>query len=434
MWGARERSLIFMLIDAPKDIIFLHQSAPAQFVHLIRHLSTRKDFRIIVIGMQGHVSDRDICQLRANGIKLLLYKPKRGNFKNLPGYLNGLDSKVLRAMAVYELLLHHVVKLKSIKPALIWAHPGWGETLFLRQLLPEVPQVHYAEYYYRIGNDSSYAQCSIDLPSGDHIAQVLTKNLINDQSIISADILLAPTYWQMNTYPSVSHGKFKVIHDGIDIHQIHGNMSTHPGTYSSVAHILDCDIPFVVYINRTLEDIRGASVFLEAAECLLSNNPQFNIVVIGSNKNGGSYGPKEQRNAIYARYAALSTRYPERFFMLQFLEHSEYHYLLSKSCCNIYLTSPFVLSWSLLELMAVGSPIVASNTAPVVEFLNEAMAILVDYPNSNDLAESILKALGLSSKRKSIMKENMYNAVKERACLANACLPRQLALIESLLK
>jgi glycosyltransferase involved in cell wall biosynthesis len=114
------------------------------------------------------------------------------------------------------------------------------------------------------------------------------------------------------------------------------------------------------------------------------------------------------------------------------LPYAQFLTLLQISSVHIYLTVPFVLSWSLLEAMSSGCLIVASNTPPVREVMDDGVnGLLVDFSSPAALAERVDEAL---TNREGLRKvrERARQTVIERYDLATVCLPQQLALIEYL--
>ena len=68
--------------------------------------------------------------------------------------------------------------------------------------------------------------------------------------------------------------------------------------------------------------------------------------------------------------------------------------VLQVSAAHVYLTYPFVLSWSLLEAMSCGAPVVASRTAPVREVISDAtLARLFDFFDVPALTAAVLETL-----------------------------------------
>lgn len=85
---------------------------------------------------------------------------------------------------------------------------------------------------------------------------------------------------------------------------------------------------------------------------------------------------------------------PARTHFLGRIPRRRFVEVLQVSAAHVYLTYPFVLSWSLLEAMACATPIVASDTAPVREVLRQREnALLVPFHSHEALAAAVLELL-----------------------------------------
>ncbi len=124
---------------------------------------------------------------------------------------------------------------------------------------------------------------------------------------------------------------------------------------------------------------------------------------------------------------------PSRLHFIGHVPHQTLHDVLRISACHVYLTVPFVLSWSLLEAMACGALVVASATPPVHEVIRDGLnGRLVPFADPLALARTIAEVLA-HPERHQPMRRAARRTVLEHYDLASVCLPQQLALVDRLL-
>jgi glycosyltransferase involved in cell wall biosynthesis len=106
--------------------------------------------------------------------------------------------------------------------------------------------------------------------------------------------------------------------------------------------------------------------------------------------------------------------------------------MLQLSTVHVYLTYPFVLSWSLLEAMSAGCAIVASNTPPLQEVIRQGdTGLLIDFFSPSELTESVCE-LVQDAPRRAYLGGQARAFAKTHYDLASVCLPRQLDWVETL--
>ena len=112
--------------------------------------------------------------------------------------------------------------------------------------------------------------------------------------------------------------------------------------------------------------------------------------------------------------------------------HSVLHKLFQVSACHVYLTYPFVLSWSLLEAMSCGAVVIGSSTPPVQEVIKDKEnGLLVDFFDVKALADEIAQVLESPGYYTSLAKA-ARNTIEQTYELNDICLPSQIELIEQL--
>ena len=181
-----------------------------------------------------------------------------------------------------------------------------------------------------------------------------------------------------------------VIHDGIDTHLAAPDPSVKPLRLPD-GTILKYGDQTITFVNRRIEPYRGCHTFIRSIPEILRQNPDARIIIVGLNE-GVSYGkpaPGDCWSQVFLQ--EIEGAYdPSRVHFTGTLPYASFIHLLKLSACHVYLTYPFVLSWSLLEAMSCALPIVASDTAPLHEVIvDHNTGLLVDFFSSSDLAASV---------------------------------------------
>ncbi|WP_417548635.1 glycosyltransferase family 4 protein [Marinobacter segnicrescens] len=362
------------------NILFIHQNFPGQFRHIAAHLARQPDVNVCAIGRE-HAPG-------LAGIRLYRYRPHRPASKETHPYARTFEEGVLHGQQVLRLLLD--IKAKGYRPDVIVAHPGWGETLYAKQAFPDSKLIHFCEYYYR--TDGADAGFDPEFPlTLNGAASIHSRNALHLLNLENCDAAITPTHWQHSLHPAAYHDKIKVIHEGIDT----ANLGPDPDAVLRLPNgqQLKAGDPVVTYVARNLEPYRGFHSFMRALPKILKEHPTCQVVVVGG--DDVSYGSKP-KDAPNWRTKLLRENPVDlsRVHFLGKVPYGTYKKVLQISAVHLYLTYPFVLSWSLLEAMASGCLIVASDTAPVREVIrDEENGVLVDFFNKDEIVGRVLRVL-----------------------------------------
>jgi glycosyltransferase involved in cell wall biosynthesis len=346
------------------------------------------------------------------------------------------ETKTIRAQACFSEALE--LRKRGVNPDIIIAHPGWGESLFLKEVWPKARMGIYCEFYYRasgvdIGFDSEFSPSRPDDP-----CRIRIKNLNNLLHFQTADAGISPTHWQAETFPVEFRDKITVVHDGIDTDAIRPNPAAKLSIATSDGQRIDLsrDDEVITFVNRNLEPYRGYHVFMRSLPSLLSRRPNARVLLVGG--DGVSYGarPPDGRTwkdlLIEEVRPRLSDDQWARVHFLGQIPYSQFVPLLQLSTVHVYLTYPFVLSWSLLEAMSAGCAIVASDTAPLREVIHHGKTgCLVDFFDQDGLVETI-DALMNDPDRRHLLGMAARSFAREQYDLRRVCLPRQIEWVRSL--
>ncbi len=394
------------------DVLFIHQNFPGQFRHIARHLADLSNFRVLAIG-QDHAPGLDSVQLHK-------YRPHRKASSKTHPYARTFEEAVLNGQQVLRLLLK--LQQDGYEPDVVVAHPGWGETLYVKQVFPKTRLIHFCEYYYHtqgadVGFDPEFPLTM------DDCARISSRNALHLLNLENCDTAITPTHWQHSLHPVAYQDKIKVIHEGIDVTRL--GPDSKAVLQLPNGKVLKAGEPIITYVARNLEPYRGFHQFMRALPRVLAAHTTCQVVIIGGDDVSYGSRPKDAAN-WRSKLLCENPVDQSRVHFLGKVEYSTYCKALQVSAVHIYLTYPFVLSWSLLEALASGCLVIASDTEPVREVIRHGdNGWLIDFFDDQMLFNKILdilsdskQSVGLRKKAQDGMRnysinEGVKNYIKE---------------------
>ncbi len=363
------------------SVLFVHDSFPGQFGALCRALVDR--------GWQVAFATAADAPATA-GIRILRYAPHRAPSPQTHPYAQPMDRAAIRAQAFARVALD--ARAEGLAPDVVVAHSGWGAGMFARQVFPEARFIAYCEWWYRFpGADVAWlADHGYPAPTGPEAAiHEQARNAPIAMDLAAADGAVCPTAFQAAQFPPVFRAALTVLHDGIDTDRFRPEPGARGDTLGG---IVAGDARVVTYATRGMEPHRGFPEFMAALPRVLAADPRAVVVIAGENRV--CYGGDLLRRTDWkARALAANDVDPARVRFVGTLPPAAYLRLLRRSDAHVYLTVPFVLSWSMLEAMSTGCAMVVSDTGPVREFVDGGAARLVDIAAPGALADAILATL-----------------------------------------
>jgi glycosyltransferase involved in cell wall biosynthesis len=285
------------------------------------------------------------------------------------------------------------IKRLGYEPDIIIGHHGWGELLNIRDVWPRTPLLGYMEFFYRtdgldVGFDPEFPLDAADFP------RVRAKNAVNLLSLDLGGHGQTPTAWQLSTYPDWARAGISLVPEGVNLKICKPDPKARRQTLEVGGATIAPDDKLVTYVARELEPYRGYHIMMRALPHLLRARKDVRVVLVGG--DGISYGnPPAEGNWRQAMLAELGSAIdPRRVIFPGKVEYALYLRLLQRSDAHVYLTYPFVASWSLREALAIGCAVVASDTAPVREFIRDRRnGLLTPFFDPPALAARVLEVL-----------------------------------------
>lgn len=377
------------------DVLFVHNNFPAQFRNLAGAMARHTGVRVQAIGAKGAPG--------LSKVPLQRYNFAHAELASVHSFARRFELESRRAEQV--IYAATALKCDGFAPKLIYVHPGWGEALPLRALFPDAAICSYAEFYYwpsgtDIGFDKDAPRYGVD---GD--TRVILRNAATLLSLAEANFAVAPTHWQRRIFPREMQPKIHVVHDGLDTKRL--TPGPPPAHFSVSGQSFEASDEVVTFVSRNLEPYRGFHIVMRALPNILKARPKARICLVGG--DGVSYGsaPTDHPSWKAALLAELGDKLDlSRVHFLGKVSYGDYLNLLRLSSAHIYLTYPFVLSWSMLEAMALGCLVIGSATSPVEEVIQDGVnGLLVPFFQTQLLAERVIDALAEPERFRSLRTE-----------------------------
>lgn len=402
-------------------ILFVHQNMPGQYREMLDWLIAQGGHDLVFLTQR-----RNLPEIK--GVRKVVYRrhhiPAEKDYGLSKTWAEAAGYGYGAAQATGEL------RAEGFVPDIILGHTGWGELLFMKQVLPDVPILGFFEYYYR--SEGGPVGFDPEDPPGPATAFLLhARNAVPNTNLHVVDRGLAPTKWQRDCFPETFHDKLYVCHDGIRTDRLKPDPQVSL-SLGRVGRITREDEVFT-YVARNMERTRGFHTFMRALPAIQTARPKARVLVVGG--SGASYGKASQAEGGFRAELEREVGHLidwDRVHFLGQVSYDNYRKIIQISRCHIYLTMPFVLSWSLLESMAMQATIVASDVAPVREAITHGeTGLLVDFLKPAELAAQVSDVLADPAKFTHLGVAARAHVVAQYDFLTH-CLPQHIAQINAL--
>jgi glycosyltransferase involved in cell wall biosynthesis len=399
-------------------VLLIHQNFPGQYRHLAPALAARGD-QLLALGAP-HAPGLPPVDLRRYPL------PKEA--PPCHPWAADFQTKCVRAEAVARLATQ--CRQEGFHPDLVIGHPGWGELLAIKDVFPSVPVLHQLEWVYPLtGGDSSFDP---EFPVSEGEARSLVRLRRAHQLLAFHDLdhAWAPTHWQAASGPQEFRDRISVIHEGIDTRSIGPNPAVEVRLQRAGLTLRAGD-EVLTFVARNLEPYRGFHTFMRLLPELMRRRPRLRVLIVGGDKVSYGRPPADGRTWRQVLLQELAGQLDmERLHFVGTVPHGVLHQLFQLCRAHVYLTYPFVLSWSLLEAMACGAVVVGSATPPVMEVIEAGRnGRLVDFFDQAAWLETLELVLAEPEAQRPLAAAARQTVVK-RYDLRQICLPRQLALVD----
>ena len=398
-------------------ILFLHNNFPAQYRHVALTLAQDPN-NIVVFGTKNR-------EVTLPGVNKVIFEPNREPHPSTHHYVRPLEGAVLHGQAVYKLA--EQLKAKGFVPDVICGHSGWGPTLFVKDAFPNSSLICYFEWFYHArGTDADFDPA--EPLTVDDVARIRVKNSPILIDLYTCDRGLSPTNWQKSQFPPEFQDKISVLHDGVDTEFFQPNPQA-----KLVLPNLDLSgvDEIVTYVARGMEPYRGFPQFIESLAYVQERRPNCHAVIVGADRV--CYGKSLPDGMGFKDF--MLKKVPLDLSRVHFtgtLPYGQYLKVIQASSVHVYLTRPFVLSWSMIEAMSTGCLVLGSDTGPVTEVIQDGEnGLLVDFFSPQKIADRIDEVLDHPTKMAEI-RVNARKTVLECYALADL-LPKHIQLIKDVI-
>jgi glycosyltransferase involved in cell wall biosynthesis len=396
-------------------VLFVHQNFPGQFKHLAPALA-KAGHQVKALCIEGGP---------AQGVEVRRYRPARSSAKGIHPWAGEFETKVIRG----EACAAAAVKLQAegFDPQLIVANPGWGESLFLKDVWPGAKMLALLEFFYAAEGLDFGFDPEFGVPALAAHARLRAKNAHLLLALEGMDAGMSPTQFQRDTMPRAYRDRIEVIFDGIDTTVVKPDAAA---TVTIGGKTLRAGDEVLTFVNRNLEPQRGYHIFMRALPKILRARPHAVALIVGG--DDVSYGAPPPAGKTWKQIFLDEVKADLDMSRVHFvgrIAYADYLRVLQVSRCHVYLTYPFVLGWSCIEAMSAGCVVVGSDTAPVREVITHgANGLLTNFFDTAALAQTVIDVLARPASYQDLRDAARQTAVA-RYDLDTICLPAQLDLI-----
>ena len=363
--------------------LFVHQNFPAQFLHLLRHLAAQQQHELLFITENGANN--------LSGVRKIVHGLGRAPAADTQADAREFELAMIRATVVAD--TGRKLKTLGFVPDIIIGHHGWGELLNLGDVWPGAPLLGYHEYYYNaegfdVGFDPEFPQ------PRESFARVRAKNAVNLIALTNPGHGFTPTLFQHSTYPAWARANIEVLAEGVNLDVCKPDPALRQRVITLAGYKIRPAEKLVTFVVRDLEPYRGFHVFMRALPRLLAARPDVRVMLVGG--DAVSYGARIDKGTWRERMTdEIAPRTDmTRVHFAGRVPYETYVKILQRSDAHVYLTYPFVASWSLREAMATGCALVVSDTAPVREFVTHRKSgLMVPFLQPDAIADGVLTLL-----------------------------------------
>nr|WP_281494180.1 glycosyltransferase family 4 protein [Jannaschia sp. S6380] len=394
---------------------------PGQYRELLDWLIAQGGHELVFLTQRRNYPDRE-------GVRKVVYAPHHKPAEDAYGLSKTWEEAAGNGFGAAQAAAR--LRDEGFVPDIILGHTGWGELLFMKQVLPDVPILGFFEYYY-LAEGGPVGFDPEDPPSEVTPFLLHARNAVPNTAIQVVDRGLSPTRWQRDTFPDSFHDKLYVCHDGIRTDRLRAD----PGVTLGLGRIgqVTREDEIFTYLARNMERTRGFHTFMRALPAIQKARPNARVLVVGG--SGASYGKASKAEGGFRAEMEREVGHLidwDRVHFLGQVPYEAYRRIVQLSRCHIYLTMPFVLSWSLLESMAMQATVVASDVAPVREAITHGKTgLLVDFLDPDALATQVIDVLSNPDAHAGLGPAARAHVVDNYDFLTR-CLPRHIDQINAL--
>lgn len=393
-------------------ILFVHPNFPGQFLRLAAAMGQHPADEVVFLSATG--------EGELAGVQRVSYAVKK-QAETPHAYVREVEQALLTGEAVWS--VGRALRARGFVPDVVYGHAAWGVLLFLREVFPEAVHVGYCEWFMRsTGQYLDYGTAALE---ADEACRLRTSQSATLLGLLDLDAGVSPFVWQKKQFPLEIQQKIAVLPDGVDTERF----TPEPGGAALLQELglnLPAETELVTYVSRGMEPLRGFPQFAAALAQVQRRRPHCHAVIVGK------MNPAYETNPFDAERCLLEAGVdPVRVHFSGLLPRPAYRRVLQASSVHVYLTKPFVLSWSFLDALSCGCAVVASATPPVLEVLEDGRTgFLAPFDDPARLAEQMERCLQ-GGPEIAAMRRQAREMVVERFSLDQA-LNRQRDFLKSL--